>query len=147
MNNLKIRAGEWVVVCDGAKALVLENAGDDVFPNLKTREVHTHANAPTREHGTVAAPRARQTDAGGGKTATAAGADDGERSFLVDVAGRLDAALGAGEVKSMVVVAPPKALGILRGAYSPALASAVRAELDKDLVNVPVDQIERRLTA
>ena len=28
MSELMIRHGEWVVVCDGAKALVLENAGD-----------------------------------------------------------------------------------------------------------------------
>ena len=28
MAILKIRAGDWVVVCDGAKALILENAGD-----------------------------------------------------------------------------------------------------------------------
>ena len=40
MSKLKIGQGEWVVVCDGAKALVLENAGDEKFPNLKTREVY-----------------------------------------------------------------------------------------------------------
>ena len=35
-----IHTDEWVVVCDGAKALVLENAGDAKFPNLKTVEVY-----------------------------------------------------------------------------------------------------------
>ena len=39
MSNLKIHHGEWVVVCDGAKALMLENVGDAKSPNLKTREV------------------------------------------------------------------------------------------------------------
>ena len=39
MSELLIHSGEWVVVCDGAKALVLENAGDAKFPNLKTIEV------------------------------------------------------------------------------------------------------------
>ena len=33
MSKLLIQQGEWVVVCDGAKALVLENAGDAKFPN------------------------------------------------------------------------------------------------------------------
>jgi hypothetical protein len=28
MSGLSIREGEWVVVCDGAKALILQNAGD-----------------------------------------------------------------------------------------------------------------------
>ena len=38
MSGLLIHKGDWVVVCDGAKALVLENAGDAKFPNLKTLE-------------------------------------------------------------------------------------------------------------
>ena len=32
MSGLVIQEGEWVVVCDGAKALILENAGE--MPNL-----------------------------------------------------------------------------------------------------------------
>ena len=28
MAELKINPGDWVVVCDGAKALVMENAGN-----------------------------------------------------------------------------------------------------------------------
>ena len=35
MAGLKIHNGEWVVVCDGGKALILENAGDTVFPDLR----------------------------------------------------------------------------------------------------------------
>jgi protein required for attachment to host cells len=46
-----------------------------------------------------------------------------------------------------VLIAPPRALGVLRSAYSPALKGAVRAEIDKDLVAVPVHEIEKRLTA
>jgi len=38
------------------------------------------------------------------------------------------------------------ALGMIRPAYSHALKSAVRAELDKDLVKQPVHQIEKHLT-
>ena len=47
MSELLIRHGEWVVVCDGAKALVLENAGDAKFPNLKTVEVFEQKDLPT----------------------------------------------------------------------------------------------------
>jgi protein required for attachment to host cells len=36
MAKLKIRHGDWVIVCDGKKALVLENEGDEKFLNLKT---------------------------------------------------------------------------------------------------------------
>ena len=54
MSGLSIRNGEWVVVCDGAKALVLRNDGDAKFPNLKTVEVFEQkdarpmSRAPTR---------------------------------------------------------------------------------------------------
>jgi protein required for attachment to host cells len=43
------------------------------------------------------------------------------------------------------VIAPPRALGMLRPAYSHGLKAAVRAELDKDLVKMPVHEIEKRL--
>ena len=52
------RSGEWVIVCDGRKALILENAGDDKFINLRSKEVHEHADPPTREQGTDTPGRA-----------------------------------------------------------------------------------------
>ena len=48
--------------------------------------------------------------------------------------------------KSLIVVAPPRALGMIRPAYSHALKGAVRAEVDKDLVKMPVHEIEKHLT-
>ena len=47
-----------------------------------------------------------------------------EEDFLQDLAGRLDAALGSGDTKSLIMVAPPRALGILRQAYSPNVQAA-----------------------
>ena len=69
MQKLKIRQGDWVVVCDGAKALILENAGDATFPNLKTREVRAQADLPTREIGTDAPGRSLNS-VGSGRSAT-----------------------------------------------------------------------------
>ena len=59
--NLKIRQRDWVVVCDGTKALVLENAGDDEFPNLKTKEVYAQNDPKTHEQGTDAPGRVHQS--------------------------------------------------------------------------------------
>ena len=63
------------------------------------------------------------------------------------LAGHLDAAVRArARAKSLDRgVAPPRALGVLRQAYSPNLRTALRAEIDKDLVRVPVHQIEKHL--
>ena len=147
MSDLMIRNGEWVVVCDGAKALILENAGDIKFPNLKTLQVFEQKDLPTRELGTDQPGR---TNASVGSIRSAMEQtdwhDQAEKAFLTQLAQRLDAALGAGKTKSLIVVAPPRALGMLRPAYSHALKSAVRAELDKDLVKMPVHEIEKRLS-
>jgi protein required for attachment to host cells len=35
MENIKLGAGDWVVVCDGRKAMILENMGDAQSPNLR----------------------------------------------------------------------------------------------------------------
>jgi protein required for attachment to host cells len=146
MAKLKIDQNDWVVVCDGKKALLLENTGDAVFPNLKTKEVYEHQDLKTREQGSDAPGRAfnsvgsirsamEQTD----------WQDQSERSFLEDLAGRLDAAVTSGEAKAVIMVAPPRALGVLRQAYSPHLRQALRAEIDKDFVRMPVHEIEKHL--
>ena len=146
MAKLKIAQGDWVVVCDGKKALVLENVGDAVFPNLKTREVHQHADLKTCEQGTDAPGR---TVSSVGEMRSAMEQTDwheqAEHDFLEDLAGRLDAAVTAGETKALTLVAPPRALGVLRRSYSPHLRQALRAEVDKDLVKMPVHEIERHL--
>ena len=70
-----------------------------------------------------------------------------EEKFLRKVADRLDAAANAGQVKSLILVAPPRALGVLRQTYSHTLRAAVRAELDKDFVKLPLHEIEKHLAA
>jgi protein required for attachment to host cells len=52
---------------------------------------------------------------------------------------------GEREAKSLILVAPPRALGVLRQALSTPLRSAVRGEIDKDLVKLPVYEIEKHL--
>ena len=148
MQKLKIRQGDWVVVCDGKKALVLENAGDEKFLNLKTREVYEQPDLKTRELGTDAPGRAFNS-VGAGRSAlepTDWHAQEEDR-FLCKLADRLDAAVNAGQAQALILIAPPRALGVLRPAYSHALKGAVRAEVDKDLVKQPVAEIEKRLTA
>jgi len=49
---VNIATGAWVVVCDGGKALILENSGSPAALKLDTKEVHEHANAPTHQQGT-----------------------------------------------------------------------------------------------
>jgi protein required for attachment to host cells len=148
MSGLLIRHGEWVVVCDGAKALVLENAGNINRPKLKTIDVFAQKDVATRELGTDK-PGRSFSSVGHGRSAVEQSDwhDQAEQTFLTHLAQHLDAAVASGKAKSLIVVAPPRALGMLRPAYSHALKAAVRAELDKDLVKQPVHEIEKQLTA
>jgi protein required for attachment to host cells len=68
-----------------------------------------------------------------------------EHAFLMQLVARLDHAVGAGKIKSLIIVAPPRALGVLRPAYSHGLRAALRAEIDKDLVKMPLYEIEKHL--
>jgi protein required for attachment to host cells len=147
MSSLLIKHGEWVVVCDGAKALVLENAGDIRSPNLKTLQVFEHKDLPTHELGTDV-PGRTFNSVGNMRSAVEQTDwhDQAERAFLVQLAQHLDAAVFSGKVKSVIVVAPPRALGMIRVAYSSALKGVVRAEIDKDFVKMPVHEIEKHLT-
>ncbi|HEY7230863.1 MAG TPA: host attachment protein [Pseudolabrys sp.] len=147
MPELLIRHGEWVVVCDGAKALILENAGDTKFPNLKTIQVFEQKDLPTHALGSDA-PGRTNNSVGSARSAVEQTDwhDQSERAFLAQLAQQLDSAVASGKAKSLIVVAPPRALGMIRTAYSETVRSAVRAEVDKDFVKMPVHEIERHLT-
>jgi len=148
MSKLRIRQGDWVVVCDGSKALVLQNVGDEKFLNLKTIEVHQQPDPLTHELGTDAPGRAF---ASVGNMRSAVEQTDWheqtERAFLTKIVAQLEKAVTAGKTKSLIVVAPPKALGILRRAYTTHVRGALRAEIDKDFVKMPVAEIEKHLAA
>jgi protein required for attachment to host cells len=146
MSMSKIGHGEWIVVCDGRKALVVENIGDHISPNLRTVNVREHQNASTHEQGTDGPGRVHAS------VGTARSSveqtdwhDEAERHFLHDVARYLDAAIRAGKTKALTVVAPPRALGMLREAYTVLIRDALRQEVDKDLVKMPINEMERRL--
>ena len=148
MSKLKIRQGDWIVVCDGAKALVLENVGDEKFLNLKTRQVFDQPDKKTREIGTDAP--GRTFNSVGSKRSAMEQTDfhtQEEERFLQEIAGLLDTEVKAGHVKGIVVVAPPRALGVLRQAYSKGVREMVSAEIDKDFVKMPVHEIEKHLAA
>lgn len=146
MTKIAIAPDDWVVVCDGRKWLILQNKGDAGRPNLVTREEHKTDNPPTREQGTDRPGRASSSV---GQARSAVGQTDwhaqAEQDFLTRLAQRLDKSAQAGEVPGIVLVAPPKALGMIRPQLSAAVSRLVHVEVDKDYTGLPVDQIERRL--
>jgi protein required for attachment to host cells len=147
MNKQAIAKGHWVVVCDGRKAVIFGNAGDEKYLILLCKEVHEHDDAPTHEQGASPPGRTFQS-MGHGRSAVAQTDwhDEGERSFLKKLAERLNLAIEAGETKTITMVAAPRALGMIRPAYSSALRHAIVREVAKDLVKQPASEIEHVLT-
>jgi protein required for attachment to host cells len=146
MDRLQIKEGAWVVVCDGAKAIVLENIGDHAYPDLRMREAEEQPDRPTHEIGTDAPGRAINSVGRIGSAVEQTDFhDESEKTFLTDLVRRLDKALTERETSSLIIVAPPRALGMLRNAYTSQVRKAVAAEVDKDLVALPIVDIERHL--
>jgi protein required for attachment to host cells len=144
MADIKIRRGDWLVVCDGAKAIVLENNGTAFNPKFRAKATYQQDDRPTREIGTDAPGRAFQSV--GSKRSAYEQVDwheQEEQRFLSGLVGRLEAAVNAGEATSIILAAPSRALGIIRQNYSHTLKSALRAEVEKDFVRTPLPEIEK----
>jgi protein required for attachment to host cells len=136
----------WVALCDGKKALLLQNAGDAEFPKLETRETFEHPDPPTREQGTDKPGRAF---AGIGARRGAVENTDwhaaGEEAFVKSFGAHLDRWAQDGRLRDLVVAAPARALGVLRRSLGHA-TGCVRAEFDKDYVDMPLHEIERHIS-
>lgn len=137
----------FVLVCDGAKALMLHNEGDALQPRLVTVAAFDEPAIPTRELGT---DRPGRTHAPGGARSATAETDlreQAEEAFLTRIADALDQVVREKEMKNLLLVAPPGALGVLRGKLSPSVRGVISGEVAKSLTGLPVDQIARHLMA
>ncbi len=146
MERVKVPWKGWVLVCDGAKALLFQNDGDAELINLKALDAVIEHEPPTRDLGTDRPGRVYQSHS----TARSATEETdwhakAEEAFLARLAERLDKGVREHAVTSVVLVAPPRALGVLRRHLTPALQGAVTAEVAKDLVRMPTSEIERHL--
>lgn len=73
--------------------------------------------------------------------------DQAEKAFLAQIAGQLGDSMRDNGVTKLVLVAPPRVLGILRKRLDPSTRAAVSAEVARDLVKFPIPEIEHYLSA
>ncbi|WP_234053532.1 MULTISPECIES: host attachment protein [unclassified Xanthobacter] len=140
------KCNRLVVVADGAKALLLADSGIPPEPKLAVVDTVSEPHESTTALGTERPGRVHES-AGVSRSAVEE-ADlhtEAEIAFLKRVAERLDALASAGELRRLLLVAPPKALGTLRDALGPQARGLVDGEVAKDLVKLPVDEIARRI--
>jgi protein required for attachment to host cells len=138
--------GAWLAICDGSKAMLLENTGEAEHPNLAMREVLTQDNPSTAEQGS-AAPGRTFSSADGRRSAVAQTDfhDLAERQFLRRFAERIDLSVAEDSIHTLVLIAPPRALGVLRRVLTDRSHDVLCAELKRDYVKKPLHEIERLL--
>jgi protein required for attachment to host cells len=134
----------WVVVADGSRSKVFQAAGKGKI-EMKSETAVPHP--PSRD---IDADRPGRTfdSAGVGRHAKEPPTDPhdkAETDFLHALAQQLSAAREKKAFDRLIVIAPPRALGVLRAAYSKKLASAVSKELAHDLTGFETPALEAYL--
>jgi protein required for attachment to host cells len=147
MSAIAVHNGAWVLVGDGRRALFFVNHGDAQVLDLRVIEWRIDDNPATREQGTDAPGRAFSSTT---HARSAMGNVDWheleEERFAKAMADRINRAAESGEMKEIVIVAPPKTLGEIRKDLSTKAQGKVMGELDKDLTKHPLPEIEKALT-
>jgi protein required for attachment to host cells len=134
-----------VLVADGRKSLFFRNQGDSEFPNLKVEDQEVHPNPAHHEQASDSAGRA--SGPLGSSMEEVDFHQQEEDRFAAQTAARLKARALGNDFDALVVVAPPQTLGELRRHYHHEVERRLIAEVPKDLVNLPVPEIERALKA
>jgi protein required for attachment to host cells len=136
-----------ILVVDGARMLLLRNAGDALVPDLEVIDHRQCESLPNRELSSDAPGIAFSS----GSTARSA-YDEGdphaseEARFVASAAKALDNHTKT-QAGSIIIAATPRALGVLRKEYSDRVRGKIVAEVDKDFTRMTVAQITQRLMA
>ncbi len=137
----------WIVVADGARARVFrsEGWGSGLEP-VESSESEA-ATRPTRALGTDRPGRVHES-ADVARHAMAPRVDwhrFEKARFANEIAAMLVRGRKAGAFDRLVMVAPPKTLGDLRGALDKETRNSISAELDKDLTHVPPTELRKHI--
>jgi protein required for attachment to host cells len=139
---LHLVKNDWLLVADGARALVLRNVGTAVEPKLVTERAYAIDNPPTRDQGTDKPGRTNDPFTHKSSMETPDWHRIEEEKFMQRVASDLEEDRRAGRFERLMIAAPPVALGTLRDAMCDALQKTVAAEFNKDWTKMPVSDIE-----
>jgi protein required for attachment to host cells len=145
MTGIKIPHDAWILVGDGKKAMILRNKGDQVHPHLVLDHRIEQENTVS---GQAEANAVVDVDTSGRRTVVEKtdGHQLDETRFAKKLADQLYKTAHSQAFDNLIVVAPPRILGVLREAFHPEVRNRILAEIDKTLTQHPVPEIERILT-
>jgi protein required for attachment to host cells len=144
---MRIEHEAWIVVADGRKALITQNLGTPFEPKLSVHQVlEAGPNPPTHAQGTDRPGRSHDsTSPGRSAMEQTDWHQRAEADFVKTVAGKLDDLCKTEDVRSLVLVAAPRALADMRAALTPAVRERTVTEVDKDLTNHPLPDVAKVL--
>lgn len=138
----------WILVADGTKAAIYGNDGPGrgIYPATKQ---DFSIDLPPKVGDILSDQEGRAANPGGkGHHAIGPRTDPRrhlETEFLRSVTAALEKAAQAKKFDRLILVAAPKALGDLRTNLAPHAAALVTKELDKDLVHLSEQDLEKHL--
>lgn len=137
----------WILVADGARARLFELATKDA----KLSEVDCFVNPDGRVHESALTTERRPLVDEGATTVrhaleahTSLRAKSAER-FARLLGEALEPGREQGRYDNLVLVAPPRFLGVLRGGLGERVCEHIRAEIHRDFTTLPGDQVRMRL--
>ncbi len=146
---MRLIHGASVLVTDGRKALYLRNEGDGEFADLRLVEKWESPAPADRDLRTDAPGRVFSSRGGSARRSSYDEGnfhDQAEAEFAEQVADFVNTR-APDDAPQLVLVAPPRTLGVLRRHFRRDVAERLVAEIPKDLVKHPIPEIERLLTA
>ena len=137
----------WILVADRTKAKLLHALphGQGPFPELASL---VHEAGRLLPHERDSAEPGRVIHPAGYASAVEPHEDRDHvesKRFAAEIVNYLDHCRQEGRFDQLMVIAPPKFLGVLREAWPPPLKKLVHLEIDQDLLTVPAAELQRRL--
>jgi protein required for attachment to host cells len=140
---MRISHDALVLVADGRKSLFLRNEGDEDYLNLVVEDQRAQAGLEDRDLKSDAPGRAMSQVSGRQSTMEEPDYHQIEEDrFAKETAALLSKRVQQSDFEQLIIVAPPRTLGELRQHYDKAVEAKIVAEVDKDLVNHPIDKVE-----
>jgi protein required for attachment to host cells len=135
-----------VLVADGTKVLFLRNHGDENQIDLRTEAHDQREDRKDREIKTDAPGTTKQSAGYGRSTYEEADFQQQEEDrWIKDAADELKARALRNDFDSLAIVAPPKALGILKKSLHKEVEKRIVCTVNKEMSGRPIPDIEALL--
>ena len=139
---MRLKNGNWVVVCDAGKYVVYENQGDTDRLDLRVISFDENTNPPTHQQGSDRPGRLSSPD---GQNASVGDTDwhaQEETRFISMLARQMDGWAKGEPSRRFVLIADPKSMGTLRQSLNDHTLSRIDHSVTGDHAHRPVAAIE-----